>query len=187
MAGRKRSLVEDEILDNEVEETVVEEKVEQLKKKVFSASDGIMCRSIIQGQLFIDGIKTGILYTFTEYNDESEIEYRDLVAMIRSKSHYIYDPYIIILDEDFIKEFPQLEKFYAEQYTVRDLRDILKLPVNEMTKAIKSLPQGAVESLKNIASTQIADGKLDSVKKIKALDELFGTDLNLLSQLFDND
>ena len=73
------------------------------------------------------------------------------------------------------------QKFYDEQYTVRDLENVLRLPVDDMRRTIIDLPNGAKESLKNIASTQVVQGVLDSVKKIKVLDELFGTELNLLA------
>ena len=87
-------------------------------------------------------------------------------------------------DEDFIAEFPALQKYYDEQYTVRDLKSMLRLPVDEMESQIKTLPKTAVESLKSIASKMVADGELDSLKKIKALDRIFDTDLNLISELF---
>ena len=53
-----------------------------------------------------------------------------------------------------------------------------------MIETIKALPPGAASSLKNIASTAIVNGTLDSVKKIRALDEYYGTELNLLASLF---
>lgn len=159
------------------------EKQETTKKK-FKQDEGIVCRSVTVGGLWLDGVKSQNVYRWVEYGDETEIEYRDLVSMVRARSAYIFNPMFIILNDDFVEEFPQLKKFYDEQYTVADLKGVLELPVNSMIATIKTLPQGAVSSLKNIASTQVANGQLDSVKKIKALDELFGTELNLLASLF---
>lgn len=156
----------------------------QSPKKKYNPDDGIMCRSITVGGLWLDGVKSGNVYRWVEYGDETEVEYRDLVAMIRSRSNYIYAPTFIIEDEEFVSEFPQLKKFYDEQYSIADLRGVLNLPVNSMIETIKTLPPGAASSLKNIASTAIVNGTLDSVKKIKALDEYFGTELNLLASLF---
>lgn len=156
----------------------------QSAKKKYNPDDGIMCRSITVGGLWLDGVKSGNVYRWVEYGDETEVEYRDLVAMIRSRSNYIYAPTFIIEDEEFVSEFPQLKKFYDEQYSIADLRGVLNLPVNSMIETIKTLPPGAASSLKNIASTAIVNGTLDSVKKIKALDEYFGTELNLLASLF---
>lgn len=156
----------------------------QTAKKKYNSDDGIMCRSITVGGLWLDGVKSGNIYRWVEYGDETEVEYRDLVAMIRSRSNYIYAPTFIIEDEEFVSEFSQLKKFYDEQYSVTDLRGVLNLPVNSMIETIKTLPPGAASSLKNIASTAIVNGALDSVRKIRALDEYFGTELNLLASLF---
>lgn len=165
--------------DNDKKEQVKETPV----KKTFDQSDGIMCRSVTQGGLHMEGLKTKMMYDWSEYGDETEVEYRDLVAAVRTKTSFVFNPFFIIEDQDFISEFPQLQKFYNDQYSVKDLKEILELPVNEMIETINTLPNGAKESLKSIASTQVANGRLDSVKKIKALDEVFDTDLNLLSEL----
>lgn len=164
-------------------ENVTETKEEKPKRK-FKQDEGVMCRSSVIGGLWLDGPKSKLTYRWIEYGDEEEVEYKDLVALVRSKSSYIYNPMFIIEDEDFIEEFPQLKKFYDEQYSVKELSDVLKLPINSMVATINTLPAGAIESLKNIASTQVVNGELDSVKKIKALDECFGTELNLLASLF---
>ena len=161
-------------------------EVKKEKKRVFEQSDGVMCRSVVHGNLYVEGIKTQMIYSFSDYGDETEIEYRDLAAAVRSKDKSVYEPRFIVIDEDFIKEFPSLKKFYDTQFTTKDIRAILNMPEDEMIKAIKTLPNGAVESLKSIAAKQISSGQLDSVRKIKALDELFGTDLNLVSDLFTN-
>lgn len=166
-----------------VEKTTVA-KEEIKPKRKFKQEDGIACRSSVVGGLWLDGVKSKNVYRWVSYGDVEEVEYRDLVALVRTKSGYVFGPMFVIEDEDFIEEFPQLKKFYDEQYTVKELGEVLEMPVRSMIATIKTLPSGAVNSLKNIASTQIANGQLDSVKKIKALDEYFGTELNLLASLF---
>ena len=53
-----------------------------------------------------------------------------------------------------------------------------------MKAEIEKLPEGALNSLKSIAAQQVANGIIDSVRKIRTLDDIFGTDLNLLSSIF---
>lgn len=177
------------ISEETIEETEIKEeaKIETPKtaktKKIFDQSEGIPCRSVVEGGLYMQGAKTEMLYTWIEYGDISEVEYRDLAAAVRSKSKFVYNPWFIVEDEDFLAEFPQLKKFYDESHSVRDLKRILSLPNNEMINEIKKLPSGAFESLKTIAAKQVADGVMDSVSKIRALDDLFGTDLNLIGEL----
>lgn len=165
------------------QETKVEEAVRPVKqKRVFSESDGIPCRSITQGGLYMEGAKTHMLYEWVEYGDTTFVEYADLAAAVRTKSSYLFGPLFIVDDDDFVEEFSQLKKFYTENYTVSDLEEILFYPVDKMLEEISALPKSAIESLKVLAASSINEGTLDSVKKIKALDEVFGTNLNLLAE-----
>ena len=165
----------------EVVETVKEAKIE-IKK--FKETDPIKCVSITAGELGMLGIKTGINYTWAGRGDETDVEYQDLVAAIRSGKKQITAPRFIIKDEDFLAQYPQVEKIYSSMLSYNDLKDILKLDVVNMKKVINQLPAGAKDSIKNIASTQIANGFLDSVHKIKALDEIFDTKFMLMTELF---
>ena len=45
--------------------------------------------------------------------------------------------------------------------------------------ALKNAPKGVQQAVKNIAGEKIMDGSLDSLAKIKAIDEILGTDLKL--------
>lgn len=153
------------------------------KKKKFEQTDFIMCRSVTTGGLFMEGSKTKQLYQWNDYGDESEVEYRDLVAEVRLKSDFVFAPRFIVEDDDFIEEFPQLKQFYSQFFSVKDLREILDLPVSQMAKKITELPKGAKESLRSIAASMVSSGAIDSVSKIKKLDEIFDTDMEFLSSL----
>ena len=175
-------------MDTLAEELNKEEQLEKepetpKKKKKFEQTDLVLCRSVTTGGLYMEGSKTKQIYQWSDYGDESEIEYRDLVAEIRTKSPFIFTPRFIIEDEDFIAEFPQLSQFYAQYLSVKDLREILELPVSQMARKISELPQGAKESIRTIASSMVASGAIDSVAKIKKLDEIFDTDMEFLSSL----
>lgn len=163
----------------------VEKETVKVEKKVFDDSDGIVCRSVAQGGLFMEGAKTHMLYEWMDYGDKTQVEYADLASAVRVKSSFVFSPLFIVEDEDFIEAFPQLKKFYTENYTIQDLEAILRLPEKKMIEEVSALPKTAIESLKVIAASAITDGTLDSVKKIKALDELFGTNLNLIAEFKD--
>lgn len=173
--------VEEIIEDAAVEETVkpVEKKVE----KVFTDSDYILCRSVWTGGLNVVS-QSGNLYEFKNYGAECEINYRDLVTMIRRGSQHIFLPRFVILDEDFLKDFPTVQKVYGTMYTMDDLVDILELPKTQMKREIEKLPKQTKDSMRNLIATQIANGKLDSISKVRMLSEIFDSDFNLLSDLF---
>lgn len=176
-------VVDDEIVvDNEI---VVEAPVVKAEsKRKFRESDPIECVSITSGTLGMIGIKSGINYRWAGRNDVTEVEYQDLVAAIRSGKKHITKPFFIIKDKDFLKEFPQVAKVYDSMFSINDLKDVFQLSAPQMKKTILSLPTGAQESIKHIASDMIARGSLDSVAKIKALDEIFETKFMLMTELF---
>ena len=169
-----------DVSKNEKKEEEVLKTNESSTKKEFGQEDLILCRSMVSGQLFVDGVRSGLLYTFADYNDTCEIEYRDLIYLVRSyKDKTIYEPRIIIEDEDFIAENPKLAELYESMYTKGDLMEIINLPISQMVDTIKALPMGCKNALKGIAATMIDNGQLDSIQKIKALDEIFETNMLL--------
>ena len=56
------------------------------------------------------------------------------------------------------------------------------MPLEDMKKAIVALPKGALKTLQSIASTEVSNKTLDSIQKIRYLDEVFGTELLLLTE-----
>ena len=185
-AKPKVTTVETEVIDNIVEKNVVEETATPVivkEKKVFTDSDYILCRSVCSGGLNVVS-QSGNLYEFKDYGAECEINYRDLVTMIRRGSDHVFLPRFVILDDDFLKDFPTVQKVYGTMYTMSDLVEILELPITHMKAEIAKLPKATKDSMRNLIATQIANGKLDSISKVRVLTELFNSDFNLLSDLF---
>ena len=169
-----------DVSKNEKKEEEVLKTNDSSTKKEFGQEDLILCRSMVSGQLFVDGVRSGLLYTFADYNDTCEIEYRDLIYLVRSyKDKTIYEPRIVIEDEDFIAENPKLAELYESLYTKGDLMEIINLPLSQMVDTINALPMGCRNALKGIAATMIDNGQLDSIQKIKAIDEIFETNMLL--------
>ena len=161
-------------------EPVKEVKVE---KKVFDEKESIICRSVVSGGLYMDGAVSKMPYTWTDFGDEVGVEYRDLVAATKMKNSYVMKPFFVIMDSDFINEFPFLKQVYEGQYSIKDLANVLTLPVDDMVEEIKKLPPNIKDTLKGIASTWVSNGRLDSFKKIKALDNILDTDLSLIADM----
>lgn len=167
-----------------VSENIETEPIKAPEKKKFKDTDTINCVSIVAGELGMIGIKSGINYKWAGRGDETDVEYQDLAAAVRSSKKHIFEPFFIVQDKDFLAQFPQVEKLYASMFSINDLKEVLRLQPAQMKETILSLPSGAQESIKSIAATEISKGTLDSVKKIKILDEIFNTKLMLMTELF---
>lgn len=173
--------VKPEIQETEKIESVVEEPVRE--KKTFTDSDYILCRSVCYGGLNVSS-QSGNIYEFRDYGSECEINYRDLVSLIRKGSDHVFLPRFVILDEDLLTDFPTVKRVYEKMYTRNDLLEILDLPISQMRAAIKELPDATKNVFEKMIATEIANGHLDSISKVRALSEIFDSDFNLLSDLF---
>ena len=181
--------VQPEIEEAEVEikeAEPVEIKTSKKKVKQFEPEDMILCESVASGATFVKGIKSGQIYTFENRGAEEYIEYRDLVAGVRTRSSILFKPFIMVLDQDFINEQTKLKDFYESMYTPADFEEFFRIKPSQMKEALDAMPEGVKDTIKNMARTKIEQKTLDSVQKIKLLDEYFGTKLMLLTGLYDD-
>lgn len=173
MASKKTN-VADEMVTSE---DVVKETVKTPRK--YAPDDKITCRSLTYGELLLTGAKTKLLYSWSNYNDTTEVDYQDLQALKSTKSSYLYRPRFIIEDEELVaqwgKEFVDMYKNVVDV----DVEDMFKLPLAQFKAKLKKAPRGVQQAVKNIAGEKILNGSLDSLAKIKAIDEILGTDLKL--------
>jgi hypothetical protein len=165
-------------------EPASEKVVENDDVRKFEPDDEITCRAVLVGRTYLEGQKTGTLYGFLAAGDKVGIEYQDLEAEVRRWSRMISYPMIIIEDEDFVKRFPKLQNFYKSLYPIDKMKDILRKSAGEIINLLPTLPPGVQDSLKGTAAEMVRTGELDSLSVIKALDDIWGTQLILTTGLF---
>ena len=173
MANKK-----DVVLDNE--ESVQESKKSVVKTpRKYAPDDMVTCRSLTYGELLLTGPKSKLLYSWANYNDTTDVEYQDLQALKSTRSSYLYRPRFIIEDEELVEQWG---KDFTDMYNnvvEVDVEDMFKRPLNQFKSKLKKAPRGVQQAVKNIAGEKILNGSLDSLAKIKAIDEILGTDLKL--------
>lgn len=172
--------------DNEVVETVTEAPTKSTPKKTqakkFGPSDMIPCRSVCFGELIMEGYKTKLMYTWANAGDVTDVEYQDLQALQSRKSRFLTDPQFIIEDEDLVAQWSGMLKPIYEKIDETNIEEIMKLPLSKFRARLKSSPDGVKNSIKRMAASKIHSGELDSISKIKAIDEVLGTELITLIQ-----
>ena len=161
------------------EEPVAEKVVKEVKKepRQFNQNDLILCRSVTTGWLGCSG-KSGQYYVFENFGDECEIEYQDLFALKSRHSNYIYAPHFVIEDEELLENprWADVAKFYEDEVYSTDIEEVLNLPPSNFKSALEKLPKGIAKSLQVRVAETIEDGTFDSLKKIKIIDDVYGTD-----------
>lgn len=148
----------------------------------FAPDDRITCRSVTFGELLLTGVKSKLLYTWANYGDTTEVEFQDLQAMKSMRSSYLYRPRFIIEDEELAEQWG---KDFGDMYKNiedTDVENLFNLPLAQFKSKLKRAPKGVQQAVKNIAGEKILNGSLDSIAKIKAIDECLGTDLKVYIQ-----
>ena len=168
-----------------IEEVEAEVKATKTKKvatkevRKYAPSDMIPCRSITYGELLLPGAKSKLLYTWANYGDITEVEFQDLQALKSTRSTYIFKPRFIIEDEELVEQWTNdLGKIY-EDIVATDVEAMFKLPAGQLKAKLKKAPSGIQQAVKNLAGEKIMNGSLDSLAKIKVIDEVLGTQLKL--------
>lgn len=169
-----KQAVVDEI---EVEQEVVKKTIAKPKTRKFDPNETFPCRSVCYGELILEGYKSKILYTWANCGDYADVEYQDLQALQSRKSRFLTDPLFIIEDEELVDHWGALLKPIYSKIEEDDIEQILKLTPAQLKKRLKSAPNGIKESIKTMAAAKIMSGELDSLNRIKAIDEVLGTEL----------
>lgn len=181
MANTKKNIIEDENIENVDEIVEAETKpVRKVNKVKHEPSELIECRSVIFGELILIGPKTHMRYSWANEGDVREVEYQDLVSWRALHHKYLFEPMIIIEDEEICEEWKaDLGKLYDNLQTV-DLKAIFDLPHRQFISQIKKLPPSMRSSVQNMAYAMIQNKTLYDLRKIEALDEILGTELKMM-------
>ena len=167
---------------NEMEEVKSEAKKEKATAKSarkYAPTDRIPCRSLTYGELLLTGPKTKLLHTWANYGDVTEMEYQDLQALKSTRSSYLYKPRFIIEDEELIEQWSGDFKKMYDDIIEMDVEALFRLPIGQLKAKLKKAPAGVQLAVKNMAGEKIMNGTLDSLAKIKAIDEVLDTQLML--------
>lgn len=150
-----------------------------VETKKHDEMDLIPCISVTAGELFFVGARSKELYTWANADYITEVQYRDLKYAVMSRDKQVFKPRFVIQDEMFLEEFPELKDIYGPLYSTKDLMEILKQPPAKIKESVEALPEGVKETMKSVVSQMIDDDALDSVQKVRAVDECLGTEMVL--------
>ena len=169
-------------LENTAEEVVLEEEITK-EPKNFKETDLIPCMCVFPGSVGMTGKRTRNVYHWDGMGSIEYVEFQDLTSeVLNKKSTYIYEPLIIISDDDFLDLNPKLHELYSDYYTPDEIIEVIEdSSPEEMKEFIENLPYKLKDNVKTIASTLIQNGELDSIRKVKIIDKIFGTNLEVIS------
>ena len=173
----------------EVAIETVEKESKPIKKSV-KLDDTVLInvKSNTYGTLFFRNPRTGDATEWSHFGDVEQLTMGDLRAMKGTQRAFYENQWIYIMgveDEgyedvtaDDICKTLMVSQYYKNILDPDNFDQIFAWPENKIKDRVSMMGSGAKMNLMVAANTAIKNGKLDSLKRIKVLEELLGCELD---------
>lgn len=197
MAGRPKSTTASKTTNNKTEDKkVVEKTVEKVEtknitKKKLRLDDNVLIsvKSNRFGELIYINHKTGDETRWENFGDVQPLSVGDLRAMKAKQLTFFKENWITIegiedADDDYddveieeIYEALQISQYYDEYLCPKDINNVFNWTTDEIKNKIPRMTKSVRESILVRANELIKLNILDSMSKVKALEEVLGCEL----------
>jgi hypothetical protein len=110
----------------------------------------------------------------SKYGDKSrKLKLSDLESMKSDQSKFIYNGWIYIDNPAVVKEL-ELEELYENLVSPKDINKFFELPIKEIEKKLVKMPIDCQHTIIRLAKKMYDEGKMDSVTKRKAIENIVG-------------
>ena len=180
---------------NNVETTVLSESTQTIqtsstKKKLrLDDSVSILVASNVFGLLTYVNHKTGDKYQWNKIGEVQSLYVSDIRAMKSNQQRFLEENWILIegiadLDEEFedvdiddVYEALQIAHYYKNRLCPKNIGEIFNWSSSDIKEKVPKMAQTVKESLIVRANELIKSGILDSISKVKALEEVLNCEL----------
>lgn len=153
-----------------------EDKKTPIRKKEIDRFEPIPVMNVTNGKLIYVSKKTGAEWVWGDYGDIEYVEFQELLTMRSGQKRFLDEPFLLILEEDVV-DYLGLNKMYDSMINLDSLDDIFKLNQKDFEEIVEKSPKGIKHSIVTRARQKVENETLDSVKKIKYINERFNTDI----------
>lgn len=161
---------EEKIEEKEIkkEERVEIKKAPRVARKI-EPNELIEVRSVTENGLTYVSPKTGLKVTWGRYGDVEYLDFSEIMTMRSMSRKFLEKPYVVIEDEDVVLKLG-LNRIYDNVLTKEEAQGFLALPLEEMKKQIKELPEGSRELIGETAISEVGT-TFNDINKIKFLEK----------------
>ena len=153
------------------------------QKEVLTNDTMVPCVSMVKlGKLYYKSNTTiGYDVMWENFGDVHEIEFRELTIMKSSQLMFFKENWISIPDSFPLKE-EVLNRLHVKQYYKSEIDPynmalLFDMSVSAMTEKIKEMPHSLVDSFMRYAKESVDNGTLDSISKIRAIENVLNVKL----------
>ena len=168
------------------------EKVSKPVKKSVKLDDTVLInvKSNTYGTLFFQNPRTGDSTEWSHFGDVEQLTMGDLRAMKGTQRAFYENQWIYIVDvedegyedvtADDICKALMVSQYYKNVLDPDNFDQIFAWPESKIRERVSMMGSGAKMNLMVAANTAINNGRLDSLKRIKVLEEILGCELDRL-------
>lgn len=133
-------------------------------------------RNGFQGTLIYISPRTGEEFRWDAFGDEQEMELQEL-KNAKSSAKKFFTSNWFMFDEPWIIDFLGVGQYYKNALNIDNFDEVFDNTPAEIKKIIAGLSEGQKKSVSYRARQLIADGEIDSMKRIEALEEALNVEL----------
>lgn len=157
------------------EGTKTEEKVYRVKKDL-DPNMFVTVKNGFNGTLVYKSKRTGERFVWDAFGDEQEMELSELKSAKNSYKAFFVNNWFLFDDPEIV-EWLGMSKFYKHALNAESFDKLFEKEPDEITAVMDELSAGQKKSVAFRAKQLIADGKIDSIKVINALENSLGIEL----------
>lgn len=157
-------------------DSIGEKKFSRMKKPTLDKNELIPVMNITNGTLVYTSRKTGLSVKFEKYGDVEYLEVGELLTMRSGQKRFIDEPWILIMDDEVV-EYLGLDKMYKKLVSPQNVDQIFSFDAETFKEIVDNAPIGYAQLIISRAKAKLKDGSLDSVAKIKVLEDKFKVEL----------
>lgn len=152
------------------------EKKSYTVKKDLDPNMYVTVKNGFNGTLVYKSKKTGERFIWEAFGDEQEMELMELKAARNSYKPFFINNWFLFDDPEVI-EWLGMGQYYKHALNAANFDKLFRKAPADIKKTIAELSDGQKKSVAFRAKQLIADGEIDSIKVITALEEALGIEL----------
>lgn len=158
------------------ENTAVQEKQSYRVKQELDPNMFVTVKNGFNGTLVYKSRKTGERFIWQAFGDEQEMELSELKSARNSSKAFFVNNWFLI-DDPAVIEWLGMTQFYKNALNSKSFDKLFEQSPEQIKKSVSALPAGQKKSVAFRAKQLIADGVIDSIKVINALEDSLSVEL----------
>lgn len=145
-------------------------------KNTLAPNTFVTVRNGFNGRLVYKSSRTHEKFVWEGFGAEQDIELQEL-KNAKSAHKVYFERNWFLFDDPTVIHYLGVERFYASALSFDEFDELFTKTPDEVKARIAEIPDGQKQSLVYKAKQLIADGVIDSMKMVNALEESLGVEL----------